>query len=283
MRRFGLTSIRGALRPSHDRRSNPLTIGIGIVSLSLLLSSCRSVEQNASKPREEIVVAAAADLTPAFQEIGVLFEQAAGIRVIYSFGSTGTLEQQIENGLPADVFAAANTEFLDKLGQHGLIFPDTRSLYARGRITIWTNKDSPLHIERLEDLTQPEVRMIAIANPSHAPYGVAAREALQSVKIWDQVKGKCVFGEDVRQTLQYAETGNVDAAIVALSLSVQSKGHWTLVPQELHQPLDQALAVLKRTKQEAASRRFAAFISGAQGRPIMRKYGFILPGEAAIQ
>jgi molybdate transport system substrate-binding protein len=250
----------------------------------LFISSCsqRSTDDNETNPKK-LYVAAAADLAPAFEEIGRGFEQATGIEVVYSFGSTGTLAKQIENGAPMDVFAAANVEYVDGLEQKGLIIPDTKALYARGRITIWRRAESHLRIEKLEDLAQREVEKIGIANPEHAPYGAAAREALQSVGIWDAVKSKLVFGENVRQTLQYAETGNVDVSIVALSLSVQSKGQWTLIPEELHKPLDQALAVIKSTKHEEQARQFAAYINGAQGRPIMRKYGFILPGEEIVR
>ncbi|MGC8780606.1 MAG: molybdate ABC transporter substrate-binding protein, partial [Anaerolineae bacterium] len=161
--------------------------------------------------------------------------------------------------------------------------------YARGRITLWTRADSPLHLERLEDLARPEVRRVAIANPDHAPYGMAARQALQAAGVWQAIQPKLVLGENVRQTLQYAETGNVDAAIVALSLSVPAAagsagpGRWVLIPQELHAPIDQALAVVKGTRQEAAARALAAYINGPRGRPIMRKYGFVLPGEEPIQ
>lgn len=226
-----------------------------------------------------LYVAAASDLTPAFEEIGRSFEQSTGIRIVYNFGSTGVLEKQIENGAPVDVFAAANIEFIDALERKSLILSDTKALYARGRITLWTLADSKLTIDRLQDLARPEVQRVAIANPEHAPYGVAAREALQSVGVWESVQPKCVFGENVRQTLQYAESGNVDVSIVALSLSIQSKGRWTLIPEELHKLLEQALAVLKRTRREQQARAFAAFINSPQGRPIMRKYGFVLPGE----
>ena len=250
-----------------------------LIAASLFFFSCKSGDKQAERSPEELVVAAAADLAPAFQEIGPIFERATGIGVVFNFGSSGMLARQIENGAPMDVFAAANIDFLDGLGRLGLIIPDTRTLYARGRITIWTRQDSPLRIDKLEDLTRRDVRKVAIANPAHAPYGAAAKQALQSAGVWDQVQGKCVFGEDVRQTLQYAATDNVDVAIVALSLSVQSDGRWTLIPAELHRPLDQALAVLRSTPQEEHARRFTAFINGSQGRPIMRKYGFILPGE----
>ena len=251
-----------------------------LLTVALLVTSPGCSRQNSRiEQRNEITVAAAADLTPAFEEIGRSFEQATGIKVTYSFGSTGSLAKQIENGLPVDLFAAANTEFIDGLERKGLIVPGSKAPYARGRITIWVNAASGLKIEKLEDLARPEVEKIGMANPEHAPYGTAAREALQSVGIWDAVKDKIVFGENVRVAMQYAETGNVDVSIVALSLSVQSKGRWVLIPEQLHNPLDQALAVIKSTKHEQEARRFVAFVNGPEGRPIMRKYGFILPGE----
>lgn len=250
-----------------------------LVALLLAFGCNRGTTEADETNPKVLYVAAAADLTPAFEEVGRSFEQATGIRVIYNFGSTGVLAKQIENGAPVDVFAAANIEFIEALERKNLIIPDTKALYARGRITIWTVADSRLKIERLEDLARPEIQRVAIANPEHAPYGVAAREALQAARVWDVVQPKCVFGENVRQTLQYAESGNVDVSIVALSLSIQSKGRWTLIPEELHKPLDQALAVMKRTRREKQARQFAEFINSQQGRPIMRKYGFVLPGE----
>jgi len=251
-----------------------------VFAASLLALSCKrgATETDETNPNV-LYVAAASDLTPAFEELGRSFEQATGIRVVYNFGSTGMLTKQIENGAPVDVFAAANVEFIDALDKKGSIIADTKALYARGRITIWMKPDGALKIERLEDLARPEVERIGIANPEHAPYGKAAREALETARIWDVVQPKCVFGENIRQTLQYAESGNVNVSIVALSLSLQSKGRWILIPEELHKPLDQALAVLKRTRREQQARKFAAFINSEQGRPIMRKYGFVLPGE----
>jgi molybdate transport system substrate-binding protein len=251
-----------------------------LFTASLLALSCQRAAPEADESDPNVLyVAAASDLTPAFEELGRGFQQATGIRVVYNFGSTGMLTKQIENGAPVDVFAAADVEFIDALDKKGLIITETRALYARGRITIWMKPDSTLKIERLEDLSRPEVERVGIANPEHAPYGKAAREALETARIWDVVQPKCVFGENIRQTLQYAESGNVNVSIVALSLSVQSKGRWILIPEELHRPLDQALAVLKRTRREQQARKFAAFINGEQGRPIMRKYGFVLPGE----
>lgn len=251
------------------------------LSALVLVASCgrgTAPETDETNPRL-LYVAAASDLTPAFEEIGRSFERETGIRVVYNFGSTGMLTKQIENGAPVDVFAAANVEFIDALEKKGLTIAETKALYARGRITIWMTADSKLKVERLEDLARPEVERVAIANPEHAPYGAAAREALKAAGVWDAVEPKLVLGENVRQTLQYAESGNVQVSIVALSLSVQSKGRWILVPEELHKPLNQALAVIKGTRREQQARKLAAFINSEQGRPIMRKYGFVLPGE----
>jgi molybdate transport system substrate-binding protein len=219
-------------------------------------------------------VAAAADLIPAFEEIGREFEAANKTKVVFSFGSTGLLSRQIENGAPMDVFAAASIDFINQLEQKGLILPDTKGIYARGRITLWVPKESSVKIEKLTDLTRAEVKRLAIANPDHAPYGMAAREALQKAGVFEQVKSKLVYGDNIRQTLQFAETGNVDVAIVALSLSKQSDGQWTLIPQELHNPIDQGIAVIKGTKNEKTARDFVSFVNGQQGQAILAKYGF---------
>ena len=225
-------------------------------------------------PPTELTVAAASDLTPAFEEIGRAFEATNKTKVVFVFGSTGMLKQQIENGAPMDLFAAANISYINDLDQEGLILPDSKVVYARGRITLWTPADSNLRLEGIKDLARPEVTRIAIVNPDHAPYGLAAKQALESAGIWQAVQPKLVYGDNIRQTLQYAETGNVEVAIVALSLSKQSHGRWSLIPEELHQPLDQGLAIVRSTKKEQAARAFAAFLTGPQGRAILEKYGF---------
>jgi molybdate transport system substrate-binding protein len=250
-----------------------------LFALLLTLAGCnRRVED------VELTVSAAADLTPAFQELGGLFTEQTGIRVAFNFGSTGQLAQQIEQGAAVDVFAAANQSYIADLEKAGLVISDTIALYAQGRITIWTRSDSPLSFASLNDLAQAEVSRIAIANPEHAPYGVAAREALQSAGLWGSLEPKLVFGENVAQTLQFAETGNVDAAIVALSLSIAAgdDGRWVLIPAGLHNPLNQALAVASSSRHQAEARQFAAFVNSEAGRKVMRRYGFILPGEEPI-
>ncbi len=253
-----------------------------VIILILCLSACagQSSDTTVTPPSNiTLTISAAADLIPAFTEIGALFTQETGIQVEFNFGSTGQLTQQILQGAPVDMFAAANQSFIQTLENANLIIPDTRAVYAVGRITLWTRNDSPLVFASIADLQNPIIERIAIANPEHAPYGVAAKEALQSAGLWDDLQEKLVFGENIAQTLQYAQSGNVDVAIIALSLSVQSDGKWVLLPEELHNPLVQALAVIQNTRHEAEARAFALFINGEIGHPIMRQYGFVLPGE----
>lgn len=259
----------------------PLTVFL--ICIILILSACdRSRSEETTAPSQETItltVSGAADLTPAFQEIGAAFEAETGTKVIFNFGSTGQLAEQIRQGAAVDVFAAANITFVDELEAEGLIIPETKALYAQGRITIWVTQDSPLTLETLADLTDPAIERIAIANPEHAPYGKAAQEALMSVGVWGEVEDRLLLGENVAQTLSYAQTGEVDAAIVALSLSIPSDGRWVLIPGELHTPLNQALAVIASTEHETEARAFADYVNSEAGRTIMRRYGFILPGE----
>ncbi|HWP43634.1 MAG TPA: molybdate ABC transporter substrate-binding protein [Blastocatellia bacterium] len=248
------------------------------IASQLLAAGCgEAARQPGGGP--ELIVAAASDLALAFEELGRLFEQETGVKVTFSFGSTGNLAKQIEHGAPVDVFAAANISFIEDLEKKGLIIPDTKEVYARGRITLWTRGDSPLRTERIEDLAGREVSRVAIANPAHAPYGMAAREALQAAGVWERVEPKLVLAENVRQALQFAETGNTDMAIVALSLSTGSAGRWALIPESLHSPIDQALAIIRASRHENQARLFTAFLRGEKGRAIMQKYGFIQQGS----
>lgn len=229
----------------------------------------------------DLTIAAASDLTPAFEELGGQFEQQTGTKVVFNFGSTGQLAQQIERGAPFDLLYAANKSFIEDLNTKGLVISDTMEVYAQGRLTLWTRADSTLKPERIEDLASPEYARIAIANPEHAPYGQAAKNALETAGVWEAVEPRMVYGENIAQTLTLADTGNVDVAIVALSLSVQGTGNWALVPAELHPdaPLIQMAAAITGTPNEAVARQFIAFVGSPEGHAVMKKYGFILPGE----
>jgi len=259
------------------RTSCTIVVAVLLILQTLFFTNCRTKSENSGPG--ELTVAAAADLTPAFEEIGKLFQDKYRIKVIYTFGSTGMLAQQIENGAPVDIFAAADVSYIDQIESKGLIVPGSKAIYARGRITIWVPKESSLKVETVKDLTRDDVKRIAIANPDHAPYGMAAREAFESAGIWPEVQSKLVFAENIRQTLQYAQTGNVEVAIVALSLSKQTDGRWALIPEELYKPLNQALAIINSTKNESGARQFSDFVRGPEGRAVLSKYGFEFPSN----
>ncbi|TAK37177.1 MAG: molybdate ABC transporter substrate-binding protein [Chloroflexota bacterium] len=259
-------------------RSWSLVIGLALVAAAVLLG-CQAQAAVGRANAGPITVAAAADLQFAFREIGDAFQQETGRKVIFTFGSTGVLAQQIGGGAPIDVFAAANVQFVDELRTRGLILADTQQPYAQGRIVLATNKKSRLAVHTLSDLVRPEIKWVAIANPEHAPYGRAAQQALQSAGVWEQVKSKLVLGENISQTMQYVQTGNADIGIIALSVANVPELEWVLIDQNLHAPLNQSMAVVSSTKHEQTAREFVQFVNGPSGRPIMKKYGFVLPGE----
>lgn len=230
-------------------------------------------------PGTTLTVFAASDLVVAFQRLIPAFERAYRTKVILVPGSTGTLAQQIRHGAPADLYFAANESFVDDLARAGLILPDTRTLYAQGRIVLVTGRVAGLPVTRLEDLCQPAVRRVAIANPAHAPYGLAAQEALQAVGLWTALKPKLVYAENVRQALQFVQTGAAEAGIVARSVADDPRLAWTPIDPSQHAPLNQAAAVLRRTRQPDLARAFLRFVNGPQGGPVMKSFGFLLPGE----
>lgn len=271
-----------------EGRAGPARVGLGwvipapvtlVAGLLLLVSGCGG-PQNGEDEGGGLLVSAASDLRFAFDEIAEAFREETGHQVVFNYGSTGNLAQQIRRGAPADVFAAANESFLDELVDDGLVLADTRALYARGFLVLWSRADMPAEVEAVEDLVDPGVRRVAIANPGHAPYGIAARQALQAAGVWDALGDRLILGEDVNQTFQYASTGNVDVAIVALSLALAPQhrgGRWAPVPAELHDPIDQAMGVVSSSRRPEVARAFVAFVNGPTGRPIMERYGFQLP------
>lgn len=265
---------------------------LSLISL-FVLTACAVPSQNTTQPEQQptsatssttpkLRIAAAADLTLAFKEIAIQFEQETKIPTEITFGSTGTTAMQIENGAPYDVFAAADVSYIDGLNKKGLILEGTQQLYGQGRIGIATLKGSNLEIKELKDLMDnPKIKKIAIAEPSHAPYGKAAKQAFEHLNLWDKVQSKMVYGQNIQDTLSTLKSGNVDAAIIALSIYKAEEVDFTLIDGSLHDPLNQTMAILKSTKQEENSRKFVAFVNGEKGRVVMKKYGFLLPSEFA--
>jgi molybdate transport system substrate-binding protein len=242
----------------------------------LLMAGCDrgpDRDQNA----QEITVAAAANLTDAFAEVARQFTATSHIGVVYSFGSTADLTKQIENGGPFDVFAAADTEHVDELNKKGLIVPDSRAVYARGRLVMWTPPQGRVRLDRLEDVAGPDVKTVAIAKPELAPYGLATVEALKAIGIWPQVEPKVVYGSNVSMTKQYAASGNADVAFLPLALIKKGEGQYIEVDERLHQPIDQALAIVKASAKQDMARRFVNFVLGDGGQAILQQYGYSHP------
>lgn len=247
------------------------------------LIACGGEESSAASTGvAEITVAAASDLRPAFEELAAKFTAETGTRVTFSFGSSGQLREQIINGAPFDLFASANVAFVDEVIDAGRGVAATKADYALGRIVLWAAPGVRLP-ESIEELTDAAYRRVAIANPDHAPYGLAAQQALESAAIYETVRPRLVYGENIADTLRIIESGNADAGIVALSLAIANGGDYTLIPAELHAPLEQALVVTSTGPRGDAAAAFATFIGSPGGREVMIRYGFVLPGEQAPQ
>jgi molybdate transport system substrate-binding protein len=244
----------------------------GLLALvAVLLAACGPAGAPA------LLVGAASDLAAAMPELAMAFEAESGVRLDVTLGSSGQIAQQILQGAPVDVFLSADRSWVDRLDAAGRVVPGGRALYARGVLALVTARGRA-QFEALEALADPAVRRIAIANPDHAPYGRAAREALAAAGVLDAVAGRLVFAENVRQTLQFVGTGNVDVAIAALSLMDDASPPWVALPEALHAPLLQEGAVIAGRPNEAAAAAFLRFLTGDDAREILRRYRFELPG-----
>jgi molybdate transport system substrate-binding protein len=247
----------------------------------LALASLGGCPKHDAPNAEPLKVAAAADLAFAFKDVGAAFEKETGEPVVFSFGATGLLERQIAEGAPFDVFAAANVSFVDDAVSAGACLADSKTTYATGHLVMFTTKESGLEPQKVSDLTDPRIKKIAIANPDHAPYGKAAKQALERAGVWSQVQPRIVYGENVQQALQFAQSGNADVALVALSLARATPGWTAAVPLELHDPIVQAAVVCTHGKAGVTwGRRFLAFVQSPAGHAIMQRHGFLLPGES---
>jgi molybdate transport system substrate-binding protein len=240
--------------------------------------------QVAKKPCGVVTVAAASDLMFAVNEIAANFEKATGCSVRVSTGSSGNFFSQIENGAPFDVFFSADIEYPKKLEAEGLAAPGSTYLYAVGKIVLWVRNDSPLDITKgFAVLRGPSIHKLAIANPLHAPYGHAAEEALRKAGVYDAVKDRLVLGENISQAAQFAESGNADAGILALSLAIapgmKEKGRYWRVPDDLYAPILQGVVVVRASRNPQGAQAFLDFIKTPATAVLLERYGFVLPGK----
>lgn len=235
---------------------------------------------------EKLTIAAAADLKFAMDEIAATFRKAHPkdeVEVIY--GSSGKFHTQIQQGAPFDIFFSADKGYAEGLKKEGLAVTEPK-LYAIGRIVIWSPTRDASKMT-LKDLDDPKLNKIAIANPAHAPYGKRAEESLRAIGLWDKLQDKLVFGENIAQTAQFVQTGAADIGIVALSLAkspeLASKGGYSLIPDNLHSPLEQAFVITKQGGANPLAKAFAKYMGTKDARQIMIRYGFVLPSETALK
>jgi molybdate transport system substrate-binding protein len=235
---------------------------------------------------QEIRVAAAADLKFALDELATQYQKQTGRRIGASYGSSGNFFAQIQNGAPFDLLLSADIEYPRKLEAAGLAEPGSLYEYAIGRIVIWMPADSRIDLAKLgwKALLRPGIEKIAIANPEHAPYGHAAVAALRNAGIYEQVRPKLVYGENIAQAAQFVSSRNAQAGILALSLAIsppmKDGKRWEIQPN-MHEPIEQGAIILKSAKDKQGAREFLAFLKSATGRKILDSYGFTLPAPAA--
>lgn len=244
-------------------------------------------EARAGQAAEPAVrIAAASDLQFALKEVVARYNETHADRPASAvFGASGTLFAQLSNKAPFDLFLAADISYPRKLVEAGLAAADSEFLYAIGHLVVWIPNDSPLDLEKdgIKALTDSRVKKIALANPQHAPYGRVAEAALKNLGVYDAVKERLVFGENIAQAAQFVDSGAADAGLLALSLALapamREHGRYWSVPADAYPKLEQGGVIMTDAKDPSATAEFRAFMVGDEGKAILRRYGFALPGE----
>lgn len=229
-----------------------------------------------------LYIAAASDLVFCLEEMNAAFKQRepdADIKL--TLGSSGNFHAQIKNGAPYEVFLSADLSYPNDLAASGHADARTLTRYAIGRVVLWTVNPAIDVSAGLAALAQPVVKRIAIANPEHAPYGRAAKTAIERAGLWNTVNAKIIYGENISQTAQFVQTGNAEAGLVALSLVLAPKmrgtGKYFLVPQEAHSPLEQGAILTTRGAANLLATRYIQYLRTPEARLIFERYGFSLP------
>lgn len=247
-----------------------------------ILLSIVIVLTSISLSAQKVVVAAAADLRYAMDEVVAAYKKhnpKSDIKVTY--GSSGNAYQQIINGAPYDIFFSADIMYPQKLAEQGLTASKPK-LYAIGFIVLWS---SQIDVSSgMSSLNDPKLRKLAIANPDHAPYGKRAQESLLHYKMYDKLKDKIIMGENIAQAAQFAQTGNAQIGILALSVvmspNMKNQGKYYLIDTESYSPLEQAYVIIKKPKMNTEAYKFAKFVALPEARDIFKNYGFKLPNTA---
>jgi molybdate transport system substrate-binding protein len=227
---------------------------------------------------EQVLVAVAANFVPPFRELAMEFEKATGHTVQVASGSSGAFFTQIKNGAPFDVFFSADNERPKLLEEEGLGVKGSRFTYAIGRLVLWS--PDPDLVKGEDTLRSGKFKHLAIADPKTAPYGVAAKQAMQKLGVWESIQARLVLGESLGQTIGFVESGNAELGFLALSQvmdpKIKGKGrHWD-VPNNLHEPIQQDVVLLAKGKDNPAAKALMEFIGGPQAKAIIERYGYEL-------
>ena len=228
----------------------------------------------------EVNAAVAANFTAPAQQLVELFQKETGHTVKLSFGSSGKFTSQIKEGAPFDVFLSADEKNPKLLEQEGLAVPDTRFVYALGKLVLWSAKPGFVD-DKGSVLSKGGYEKLAYADPKLAPYGLAAQETLQKIGLWDKVQSKLVTGESITQTYQFAATGNAELAFIALSQITKdgkvTEGSWWIVPASMYNPIRQAAVQLSGAKDKVAAQAFLTFLKSEKAKSVIRSFGYELP------
>jgi len=227
---------------------------------------------------DDIVVSAAASLTDALKEIGRMYQSRSKNRVTFVFASSSTLARQIEAGAPADVFFSADVQTMNALERNGRLEPGTRRQLLSNQLVIIVPADKPTVVNSPEDLLDPRVRRIALAEPSSVPAGVYSKTYLESLGLWDKIKPKVVPVLDVRATLASVESGNVEAGFVYKTDAGSSKRVKTVfeVPIGKGPEIVYPVAILKESKSKAVAKEFLNVMVSPSGADVFKRYGFVV-------
>jgi molybdate transport system substrate-binding protein len=251
-------------------------------TLATLSSACTQPEGKSSKPApasETLTVSAAISLRKPLEEVQQLYQRNhPGARITYNFGSSGSLQQQIEQGVPVDLFISAGTKQMNALQQKHLLQPGSQKPLLTNQLVLITSKNNSA-LNSVNDLTR--ANRIALGEPKSVPAGQYAEEALKYYQMFDQVRSQLIYGKDVRQVLTYVETGNVDAGFVYLTDAKASDQVKivAMIPSEAHQPILYPIAQLERSKRQEAQD-FANFLTSDAAMNVFKQYGFSTPNLA---
>lgn len=228
---------------------------------------------------EELIVSAAASLTDAFSDIEPAFEKAnPGVDVVMNFASSGALYRQIEQGAPADVYASANPKWMKKAVDKGFVRKGDDVVFARNSLVLATPADNPVKVGSVADLTGPSVKSIGIGTPETVPAGQYAKGALVAKKLYDTLTPKMIFGESVRQVLDYLARDEVDCGFVYRTDAVKAGAAVRIIEEvPLEKPVTYPIAVLKEASNPALAKAFVDFVGSEQGVSLLQGRGFKKP------